>query len=567
MERSVQRHSRKENDPVTRPRQTKPNSSARREASPPGRNPRQTPMRRGSTSVGPGTGPTGPLNNTDRREQTSHQPSKRRRKRTVHGSPSPLRSPRDSNIHVAHGPGLQPLATKASKAGNERRPSRREDSEDGEDGDGDECGLCGEDLRGQPGHRCQDCAALFCPACVVNAALLHPGHSIQATTDGRSRTVVPRGGESVQPEENTTADYECNICLRKLLDVRHECQTCPDGYTLCANCVDIHPAHHHLQVVGCGAPDSAAVSKPPTRDPSPATTYECVVCEEQLSDLRYECQTCNVSLCHLCQGRRGLHPTEHKLKAIRREFMSHASDKDDDDVDSDEGNGGATTTSYTRNVLLEDYVGFDGESDEPGTDAEEGSGSGTRDNRSRQDSEESSQAEGDTDADQWPRDPPLRRSQRVSQQPASVPEHPKTSPRDPGKRPRGRPRSTRSLETVQSREDDFVVLTREQFQQFSDIARAILRAGNTSDVDIESVARPHGVEQSNDLLRFNLNGHGRPPRPAGRADSASGHRRWTDDDKRRLGSLKRRGLDDLQIAAELDRTPGAVSQQWRKQYE
>jgi hypothetical protein len=118
------------------------------------------------------------------------------------------------------------------------------------EGRGTHCDLCRKDLRGARKYPCQDCSFLICPSCIVNAAILHPGHTVRSATrdDPRPSSTPPH------VPENTT--HTCRVCQRRIAEVRYECQKCTNAtkaVNICGACCDLslHPGGHQLKAINC----------------------------------------------------------------------------------------------------------------------------------------------------------------------------------------------------------------------------------------------------------------------------------------------------------------------------
>lgn len=149
------------------------------------------------------------------------------------------------------------------------------DGGEGDDSDSDECRLCGTALRDQLRHHCQDCATQFCPNCIVNALLLHSGHTFQAVSmQGGPRE--SRQGTNNRDQQPAEMGYECSICLQELLEdgaiVKHIQMA-----TVCVDCVEKHPKDHLLDLVQHGKAKSRVTTRMDELVAVPMTIPECVV--------------------------------------------------------------------------------------------------------------------------------------------------------------------------------------------------------------------------------------------------------------------------------------------------
>lgn len=546
-------------------------------------------------------------------------PSRARRTRAPDSTSAPVensrrmispRPPRSRRVAARHGPPTtadRQIITGSPRSSELECAERKTSAGDkGGGSDSPECDSCGRDLSERASHHCQECSTLVCSRCLVNAAIFHPGHTLRPATaqqqhgqprrgdiaqesTGHQEQDTPAGEQSARPRRggiraggdgeraevtSQGVQYQCYFCEKPLLDIRYECQTCSDGLSLCQGCLDVHPRAHLLELFNCGPEPirGRAAVENPRRAPSPASP-RCFFCEELLSGVGYECQTCSL---HLCHGHRDIHPPAHQLRAITQRAGPAAGGLRDPSCGRDDG-------TVLQGTEGESVATVDGLDEADGTVNGEVT---TRDNVTRRvqrdSSEEMDESDGDeSDGDESP-SPPTdvpRRSPRLSQPPGNDHSRLSLAPGDDSTRGQlarpvaGAPRR---------RESSLVTVTfsKESLLQFARVARAMVRAAGQQAAITDETEHDDAVgddaggedgQSLKDLLDFDLSADVSSPEPG--VHRASGarrsqrrlHRRWGPEDKRRLSSLKRQGWDDAEIAATLQRSPGAVAQQWRKQ--
>lgn len=398
-----------------------------------------------------------------------------------------------------------------------------------------ECDLCSRVLDGLA-YPCRDCSVLVCPSCLLNAAILHPGHTIDEVTtsirDERERPPLlianppqknrPRDPTPNEPSETaesgqghddqaTPSQHRCYVCNLALLEERYECQVCQDNLNLCKDCLDMHPDEHLLEVITC-EPLKSTVKRPPVRH----TTYNCFTCEQQLTSVRFECQTCSDHF-NFCEDHRATHPKEHQLDAM--EYVDTLPDTHGAWIYSRSNTEDSSTVEDGAAGGMEPVPGagvLDAHDDAPTTQLEQ-----------RQ-----SRYSGDVDA-----------ATRTASALRSM------------AHPDSRPSWGRSS----------LLKLAQDLEQLAGLARslAVNQLVDGDEEDDDSYDPDRLVDFDQDFLV-----HDDFPEPRRR----SSHRvdsplkqRWLPAHKQRLSELKAAGKSDTYIATQLGRSPGAIAQQWRKQ--
>ncbi|CAJ2503079.1 Uu.00g104730.m01.CDS01 [Anthostomella pinea] len=431
------------------------------------------------------------------------------------------------------------------------------------------CSLCGHT---GINYQCRRCSLQLCPDCVCNAALADPDHPFDPIPDDRLAGLAELvAGELAQPtKENPTTGR-------------------PSAHELATD----DPAKPTKENTTTGRPSGSGLG--PETD-VPGRTYSCYFCEESLTDVRYECQECADA--HFCDNCRDLHRM-HRIEAKTTSGVGGLSNGQDEGRGVDEALstskanlGSGTGTDFVDgsvdtpagcddvdeqdhelrddyegrvNEDQEEHINYDNnereeqddkpgshsdepesdesKSDEPGSndddDDDDDFGPGN-DSRKFQPSEDDSEDDPEDDLDD---DLDDELDDKVHKHDGS-----ETLTRQP-------PQMVEMLETcleafsgaVAQSMAQTVAMMRSQFLGTNHSRRRKLNS-NTS--------RPRS------LLDFDT---GSAPRPPSRRQSSSGRRQWTPHDQERLAKLVGKGTSLEEIAAKLDRSVGAVQQQWRKQ--
>lgn len=111
---------------------------------------------------------------------------------------------------------------------------------------------------------------------------------------------------------------ECYLCGRGLGHVRHACMDC--SALICPSCVinaaTFHPGHTLQPAAVRGGHEEPRPSPAVQQDGRRSQRkYKCFVCQQELRDERYKCQTCpdDLSLCKSCLD---MHPEDHVFEVI-----------------------------------------------------------------------------------------------------------------------------------------------------------------------------------------------------------------------------------------------------------
>lgn len=320
------------------------------------------------------------------------------------------------------------------------------------------CGLCRQDLREKTSHSCLDCSTLICSSCIINAPILHRGHTMNTPT-------TQDGGTTPKSLRPTTPVRNCCVCQIQILDVGYECEDCSDA----------------------------------------------------------------ISTVNVCCSCRDLHPDEHYLKATLSLIKQN--------------NNGGSGRDGQQTVVTEDTEDIDAHG--VGVENREQDGASVHDSHTG-------------------------RSPRVPQKATALygSDHGVVASRvDTHGSEEHKPQSTEKAIAPRQRRPSQVTFTlpRESLRQFMNVVRIMAQAVGCEDLDDDD---PDGDEDydSYRLLDFepeSLEGSSRP-RPQIQQGSQRS-RRWLPEHKRRLTELKAEGWDDARIAEELQRTLGAITQQWKKQ--
>lgn len=421
--------------------------------------------------------------------------------------------------------------------------------------------------------------ALSDEACHRNASAIRPSHAappaIQFTAGGESSLKT------------------CNLCQEAVPDVL-ECQDCATRVRLCTDCRGLHPSHNFREVQARSASPISNISTQSKQEKGKYTEQppaSCNICHEKLLARYFECQDCAgcVKFCPSLDCHE-LHPPQHKLKPYHHpagpseettteEGLDHTYDPSDDTQDNND-----YTSEGDRQEELDEHVSDGQVSDEQVSDeyvnwgdetSEDGRGDGDNQPMERVGQAEQIQ-NADRSADGGGKGTIQARGQSNS------PHKPDVTP------PAGQLRRSRQPPQVT------VTLARQSLLEFAEMAEAM--AGTARKL----LGRPQGVHErvqdvdadgldqrvddkpgaaslldydsddaAFDDAPFDDNHHDHVEIEArsrhGRAEALLG-RRWLPGDKQRLRDLKGKGLTNERIAEMLDRTPGAVSQQWRKQH-
>lgn len=326
----------------------------------------------------------------------------------------------------------------------------------------------------------------------------------------------PKKRKEVPGWETCQSSIRCDFCQSDLTTaVRHECHLC--RFRLCCNCVwnaEVLYEHGPDHVCAEVQPGSEA-GKEPTAD-NETRTRLCDVCGADLRDVRYDCQECSgVSLCE-DDYRDGLHIPGHTLKR----FPQPADDSAH--LASARPSGEAQDMTYEQVAEDGAHESSDdteeigsGESDSPDGDVPSCVAQGSQRDDVDADGNESCMELGDTHS------------------------------RPPPRRPRLRPAPPRVLDKDRIN----LSLTPEEFSAFSVIARLVREHSES-----------HG--RSSEAHRSTPKTAGRTKRS--RPEGAKSGTTWLDEDLEELQNLKDAGVTDVEIARILDRSVGAIVQQWRK---
>lgn len=111
---------------------------------------------------------------------------------------------------------------------------------------------------------------------------------------------------------------ECHLCGRGLGQVRHACMDC--SALICPSCVinaaTFHPGHTLQPAAAHGGHKEPKPSPVAQQDGTRRQRrYNCFICQQELRDERYKCQTCldDLSLCSNCLD---MHPENHVFEVI-----------------------------------------------------------------------------------------------------------------------------------------------------------------------------------------------------------------------------------------------------------
>lgn len=431
-----------------------------------------------------------------------------------------------------------------------------------------ECGQCTRSLEDGPRHQCQRCPQIqYCLRCSIDAEYLHPDHPfklVRPSRHSRHIAVAERVLEATAGGLGTVAEKSDRVPEHRMSE---------DG-------------------AGLDRPDGNLLAECPFRLP------RCASCQEVLADLRYECQECHDT--NFCSDCRTAHYLHHTLKCCTGPVMhSDSSSGEPNEEDAEDSN------ELSDGDLFSTELGI-GTVDDPESDKHESIEGTESDNsapgerKSRDDEPGSERNEDDIET------VGTHEPQEISQRGDTGEDNTEDADLTLAVRPTAQTRlpssSTGPIEVTYT---DFAQMTAAMTRAMNNMqtmvraAEHILRAhGSSRNTTEDGVLVPktmatsginHATRDSafvpetlfgvpvelatldNDDSELD-DYYSESDRCDDTARSSTRKRKqrhaprqWTAEDQRQLRKMKKNGWTDARIGLALNRSAGAVSQQWRKQ--
>ncbi|KAI1311932.1 hypothetical protein EDD11_003250 [Mortierella claussenii] len=187
------------------------------------------------------------------------------------------------------------------------------------------CDICLNTVRGIR-WKCRDCDNYdLCQTCYAQPEFGHPPHRfrrIEKQINNEEGTLFSKTKRHPIEHMPGVAAHSasCDLCLNRIIGVRHKCLQCPD-YDLCQTCLPLAHAHHKEHTfIPIAYPGQVEVNV----DQTSHFNVVCDGCNNGIYGVRYKCGNCaDYDLCGNCEAlSEPIHDPSHIMLKIRKPISS-----------------------------------------------------------------------------------------------------------------------------------------------------------------------------------------------------------------------------------------------------